>query len=414
MTMKRILHCTLMFMVLVTSGCDWVPGPSSSAPPNTNSQASPQVEKDKIDFSGAAEHVENAVTKLKTPNVTAKAARDEINKAIQDLGQDEAAIALRCGDCSETRKTEAVAVWNTLNKIRESLVKDSQKLAELEEEDVKTNLPKQLNGEAAKLRQLSAPETNVIAAPTPSISAVKTEQTTDDHWLWNVLMLSAKIIAVLLVLVLFATVVNYLWNRSWKTLESNVGQLVKAHVAAARDGQTDYTPKLSSLASSQAEMSSRLTELDTEVRTLARLVRDSIRRSDGNSSYGGFNYQSAVQEAPQKDEPEFPVSAVDYLGKMNRFANVVKPDFQNGILVNDPDGKGEFVLIRDSRDDSQALFVVPRATQFQTKQDFYTYYQKYYDCVRPSSGDVWILGPAVVEKVAGGWQLREKGMLEVR
>jgi hypothetical protein len=101
---------------------------------------------------------------------------------------------------------------------------------------------------------------------------------------------------------------------------------------------------------------------------------------------------------------------------MNRFANVVKPDFQNGILVNDPEGDGELVLIRDPRvrDDTQPLFVIPRATQFHTKQDFYTYYQKYYDCVRPTGGDVWIIGPAVVEKVTGGWQLREKGMLEVR
>ena len=117
-----------------------------------------------------------------------------------------------------------------------------------------------------------------------------------------------------------------------------------------------------------------------------------------------------------KEEPEFPVSADDYLGKMDRFANVVRPDFQNGILVNDPEGKGELMLIRDSRlaDESQPLFVVPRATQFQTKQDFYTYYEKYYDCVRPTAGDVWILGPAVVEKVTGGWRLREKGMLEIR
>jgi hypothetical protein len=101
---------------------------------------------------------------------------------------------------------------------------------------------------------------------------------------------------------------------------------------------------------------------------------------------------------------------------MTRYANVVRPDFQNGLLVSAPDGKGELMLIRDSRtpDDTQPLFVVPRATQFQTKQDFYTYYEKYYDCVRPSAGDVWIIDPAVVEKVSGGWQLREKGVLEIR
>ena len=162
-------------------------------------------------------------------------------------------------------------------------------------------------------------------------------------------------------------------------------------------------------------MSSRLNELDTEVRALSRFVRESLtaRRSDRNPSYDGFTYESHVDIVP-KEEPDFPVSAVDYLDKMNRFANVVRPDFHNGILVNDPDGDGELVLIRDSRDDTQPLFVVPRATQFQTKQDFYTYYQKYYECARPMAGDVWIIGPAVVEKVAGGWQLREKGMLEIR
>ena len=101
---------------------------------------------------------------------------------------------------------------------------------------------------------------------------------------------------------------------------------------------------------------------------------------------------------------------------MTRFANIVKPDFQNGILINDPEGKGELMLIRDSRypDETQPLFVVPRYAQFQTPQDFHTYYEKYYDCMKPGAGEVWIIDPAVVEKVSGGWLLREKGVLEIR
>jgi hypothetical protein len=101
---------------------------------------------------------------------------------------------------------------------------------------------------------------------------------------------------------------------------------------------------------------------------------------------------------------------------MQRQVNVIRPDFQNGILVNDPNGKGELLLIKDSKlpEGDQPLFIVPRATQFQTKQDFYTYYEKYYDCAKPSAGDVWIIDPAVVSTVQGGWQLREKGVLEVR
>jgi hypothetical protein len=53
-------------------------------------------------------------------------------------------------------------------------------------------------------------------------------------------------------------------------------------------------------------------------------------------------------------------------------------------------------------------------TQFQTKQEFHSYYERYYECQRPSAGDVWIIDPAVVSTVPGGWELREKGVLEVR
>ncbi len=99
---------------------------------------------------------------------------------------------------------------------------------------------------------------------------------------------------------------------------------------------------------------------------------------------------------------------------MQRYATVVKPDFQNGILVADTENKGELVLVQDASISHDTLFIIPRATQFQMKQDFYTYYERYYDCERPASGTVWILDPAVVERVQGGWTLREKGVLEVR
>ena len=59
----------------------------------------------------------------------------------------------------------------------------------------------------------------------------------------------------------------------------------------------------------------------------------------------------APQDAPQsKEELVFPVSADDYLQRIkteNRQGTVVRPDFQNGILVKDPEGRGELVLIED-------------------------------------------------------------------
>jgi hypothetical protein len=410
MTTKQILHCTLIFMVLVLTGCGFLPGDSPSTR-GTNSSATPPKEN-KISFKLAAEHVDRAVARLKPPpNVDA--AKEEINRAKDELGTDKDDIAQRCGNCTDDTKSRAVVVWNTLDQKSKLLSKDSQNFTQ-EEKDLRASLSQNLTEQGEELKKLDSAKPKQIGTSAPTASAEGSPPSTDELSSSGALILSAKIVAVLFVLVLLVLAVKFLWNRSWKTLESNVTQLVKAHVVAARDGQPDYAPKLSSLASTQADINTKLSELDTEVRSLARLVRDSAaRRSDRNPSYGASNY---AEDVSPKDEPEFPVSAVDYLDKMNRFANVVKPDFQNGILVNDPEGDGELVLIRDPRvrDDTQPLFVIPRATQFHTKQDFYTYYQKYYDCVRPTGGDVWIIGPAVVEKVTGGWQLREKGMLEVR
>jgi hypothetical protein len=382
MTMKRILHCTLMLMVLVTSGC-WSSPDESTSTPNANSSPTPQL-----------------ANKINSQSATSKP-KDEVKEAVQKKGTE------------DTLETDRQQSRNGTSKTRGG--SDSQKINE-RGEDGQNNAKRDRGTEAEGVDNRNQ---FAITTPSPSPSATQppvTVQAGTDLGLRSILILSAEIIIGLLAVVLLATAVSYLWKRAWKTVEFNLARMVTAHLAVAREAQPDYAPKFSSLSSAQAEMSSRLNDLENEVRSLSRVVRESlaIRRADRNPSYGGDGYQSSVQDTPPKDEPEFPVSAVDYLGKMNRFANVVRPDFQNGILVNDPDGEGELMLIRDSRDETQPLFVVPRATQFQTKQDFYTYYQKYYDCVRPSAGDVWILGPAVVERVAGGWQLREKGMLEIR
>jgi formylglycine-generating enzyme required for sulfatase activity len=122
------------------------------------------------------------------------------------------------------------------------------------------------------------------------------------------------------------------------------------------------------------------------------------------------------REETNKIPAKFPISAADYREKMRRFENVVCPNFQNGILVRDSTGKGELVLIRDSNqpDESQRLFLIPSITRFQTKQKFFAYYEKYYDCEKPSAGDIWIIDPATVAKVEGGWRLKKRGVLEVR
>lgn len=382
-------------MVLFISGCGFLPWSDDPATQTTNPE-----DPRPIPWANISGQVQNLISKINSPEDRVLKVSDlaeEVRRISVPFGKNRTELEAKCSGCTADVLTLAEDARSSLEKVVNKL--ESVKTDPILKSEVKSEIDPHLSKARASLdkaHQLTKPK--------------------DPPTILERLVFPAKLLGVVVGLVLLASAVTYLWKRSWRTVELNVGQVLKAQLAATREAQPDYLPRLSSLSSAQTEMSNRLTELDTEVRSLARLVRESLatRRNDHNPSYGGLNYQSHIESVSPKDEPEFPVSAVDYLGKMNRFANVVRPDFQNGILVNDPDGDGELVLIRDSRDDTQPLFVVPRATQFQTKQDFYTYYQKYYDCARPSAGDVWIIGPAVVERVAGGWQLREKGMLEIR
>lgn len=418
MTMKRILHCALILSVLTTGGCGFF-GDDSTTTPNANSSPT-SLPKNNIEFNGAAGDVRSAYRQLSSlpETATVKPVKDPINRALGRLGEEDQ-LRVRCTDCTDQTKDEASEVLRGLTGILVKLGPDSTKVSALKD-DLKESLQDDLDKQAKALTRLNDAKPRVIepASPSPSIAKVdvKNDGSGEPAW-WSIFIFPLQIVAGLVGLLLLLSAIIFVWKQAWKRLEINVARVVRAHVAAERDGQPDYTAKFSSLSLTQSEMNTKLTELDSEVRSLARFVRESLaRRPERSPSYSGSNHQSSLDDVSLKDEPEFPVSAVDYLGKMNRFATVVRPDFQNGILVNDPDGTGELVLIRDSRlsDATQPLFVVPSLTQFHTKQDFYTYYEKYYECVRPSGGNVWILGPAIVEKVTGGWQLREKGMLEIR
>ncbi len=451
MTLTRILGYALIAMALLSAGCGLLGGGSESPPPaNTNSStpsaaASPSARaqtQTPMDFAGAKEHVQEASNKLrKQPGqpgrtssvITVRVVRQELNAAISKLGNDEPRLEDECSACSEDTKQAAKDALQSLLRVNENIegsTKDKDDVSKLDEarkrtwvQDLNIATGHLTNAiKASQNAQQDVPANLAANANANQNANTNTQQSGtsgtdgDETGWWGILLWALYGVAGILLLVLVAVAFMFLWKHAWKSVENNISGVVNTHVAAVRNAQPDYEQRLSTLTSTQRDITNRLTELDTEVRSLSRLVRESLANRNERRPLPPINYASQYDDFSANDEPEFPVSAGDYLEKMNRYANVVRPDFQNGILVNDPDGRGELVLIRDSRssDESRPLFVVPRATQFQTKQDFYTCYQKYYNCDRPAAGNVWIIGPAVVEKVAGGWQLREKGMLEVR
>ena len=106
--------------------------------------------------------------------------------------------------------------------------------------------------------------------------------------------------------------------------------------------------------------------------------------------------------------PAFPSTVTNYL-KRTRSTNKVNVtfDYESGSFV--PVEDGEFVVITNL----EQPIVLPRATKFSTKRDFYEFYQDYYHCSNPDAGDVQIIHPAVVTAGENGWTLTTTGLLDM-
>ncbi|HLM24135.1 MAG TPA: hypothetical protein VK274_03715 [Pyrinomonadaceae bacterium] len=106
--------------------------------------------------------------------------------------------------------------------------------------------------------------------------------------------------------------------------------------------------------------------------------------------------------------PAFPSTVANYV-KRTRAANKVNVtfDYETGAFV--PVEDGEFVVITNP---DQAI-VLPRASKFAAKRDFYEFYQDYYHCSNPDAGEVQIIHPAFVSREGEGWTLTATGLLEI-
>src|SRR5215203_2548661 len=106
--------------------------------------------------------------------------------------------------------------------------------------------------------------------------------------------------------------------------------------------------------------------------------------------------------------PAFPSLVGNYL-KRTKSSNKVNVtfDYETGAFV--PVEDGEFVVVINI---DQSI-VLPRATKFSAKRDFYEFYQDYYHCPNPDAGDVQIIRPALVSPAGEGWTLEATGLLEI-
>ena len=110
----------------------------------------------------------------------------------------------------------------------------------------------------------------------------------------------------------------------------------------------------------------------------------------------------------------FPITVTDCLSSLHeahaKTLTLKAAYLSAGLLVKAE--RGEFLLVEDDRL-AHPLLVIPSMERFVTKQDFYNNYDGFYNCMKVTSGEVWIVSPAIVEEVAEGWQLRLKGELKL-
>jgi hypothetical protein len=130
----------------------------------------------------------------------------------------------------------------------------------------------------------------------------------------------------------------------------------------------------------------------------------------------GASFITALSSCPICQErldigPSFPSSVAYYL-KRTKAGNKLNVTFDYETELFVPVKDGEFVLISNGDETVQPI-VLPRSARFATRRHFYEFYQDYYHCTKPGAGEVQVIQPAVVARVAEGWELQAPGILEV-
>lgn len=109
--------------------------------------------------------------------------------------------------------------------------------------------------------------------------------------------------------------------------------------------------------------------------------------------------------------PVFPSSVAHYLRRTKASSKTsVTFDYDTELFV--PVHDGEFVLISSTTEGTPPL-ILPRATRFRSRRDFYELYQDYYHCTNVNVGEIQVVEPAIVEARREGWRFVSTGILEV-
>lgn len=214
-----------------------------------------------------------------------------------------------------------------------------------------------------------------------------------DGVLWNLLGWAVIILPVIIVVGGITWGIYFLYqNKQRERAEIRMG------FSDLKTRNSTLSQKLDTLNKITTDLSQQIAQQKSEIGRLKQNIADA-----------STSVPPPPIEPYQREQPRFPVSVTDYLANVGQ-GTPVKYEYKDDILLSDPSNEGGLVIVRDEG----RLYLVPSYGYFQTKGDYTNYFEKYYSCVRPMGGNVWILRPATVNQMGDGWQLSSQGELEIR
>lgn len=265
------------------------------------------------------------------------------------------------------------------------------------------NNPNDRKNDSEQSADKTEPSDEPASTPSPTTKPPPlTEGRFDDTWAllsWALLGFAG-----LTVLGLTIWFVYYVLTNIWREREASASGF-----NAVRAEQRELSRQIKQLGETAKLQNVRVERQQSAIQSLQKQSSEA-----GNIGYAAQPQKFYEQPPVNKPEPQFPVSAEDYLNKVRHHGQKASADLIGGLLVQDPNKNEEFLIVKDNALADGLFYAVPSFNRFSTKSEYLTYYQNYYACENPSGGAVWILAPTTVRRVEGGWKLEEMGELEIR
>jgi hypothetical protein len=188
--------------------------------------------------------------------------------------------------------------------------------------------------------------------------------------------------------------------------------VLAGHLSQLNTEQANLAGNVRSIIVKSLKESPEISALETTLKGFDTSLTEIHRVVSRQDDRGGSSGDPVPETEATAVVLSFPMSAEDYLDRMQGKLLYVKHDYPNSMLIEDSEN-GEFALVSDGGAHSGLRYLVPKLSRFPTKQDYYTVYHMYFECNPPFSGAVTIIEPALVDVVEGGWQLNAKGHLRV-